>query len=251
MVRKRRNFTRRRIRRSRKIMKRLRGGNKQPLKVAILFAGRVKSYENALQTLMAVKNEYNPTYYCSINQAEYDDYLKKFCETLGIPRENVIVEPTPTPNFLNHVKDYKSNDPKNAYSMFYHENNAFGMIERDVLNGTHFDCIMYTRADIDTNDHLHIEMPKDNTIYIPYIQNFGGLNDRLAYGNFNAMKKYCNLIKSISAPGKMDGMNPESILKKYVEEQKLEITRINYVTTLTNDRNEKAKRGEYDKALNK
>lgn len=243
-MRKRKIFTRKRRIRSRKSLKRLRGGQ-QPMKVAVLFAGRITGYEPVLGKLIEIKNRYAPTYYCSLNKPAKDEEVEKFSKDLGISPENINTESSPSPDFLNAIKHYKSNSPHNGYSMFYHENKAFSLVEKDVVNNKrHLDCVLYTRSDIDSPDTLHLEMPKPNTIYIPEGFDYGGYNDRMAYGNVDAMKKYCSLIATLTAPESMNGTNPELILKRYLESQKLEIVRFKYRVCLRKERNKKGQKEE-------
>jgi hypothetical protein len=220
-------------------MKRFSGGQ-QPLKVAILFSGRIKGYERVLPKLQDIKNRYSPTYYCSLNEPEYNEYIDTFCKLFDISRERINTEVTPHPEFLKNVKNYKSNSPRNTYSMFYHENKAFAMMGRDVVqNNKDFDCIMYYRADMNSPDMLNLEMPKPNTIYIPNGHDYGGINDRLAYGNFESMKQYCNLIDTLDSAEIMNGNTPEGILKGYLDKQKVEIVRFKFDTCLIKERNNK------------
>jgi hypothetical protein len=222
-----------------KSVKRLRGGQ-QPMQVAVLFAGRITGYENVLDKMIDIKNKYSPTYYCSLNKPAKDEEVERFSKDLGISPENINTESTPLPDFLNAVKDYKSTSQHNGYSMFYHQNKAFSLIEKDVIDSKrHIDCVLYMRSDIDSPDKLDLEMPKQNTIYIPEGFDYGGYNDRTAYGNFDAMKKYCSLITTLTSPESMNGTNPEAILKLYLESQKLEIVRFKYKTCLRKERNKK------------
>ena len=240
------SFTRRYRMRSRKITKRRRLGQQQPMKVAVIFVGRIKGYAPYLSKLLEFKNRYAPTYYCSLNRPAdndeasklFDEELDKFAKELGITRENMNLETTPFPDFLKDVKNYKSWSPNNAYSMFYHENKAFSLIENDVVrNKRQYDCILYCRADMDSEDKLVLEIPKPNVIYIPSGEDFDGINDKLAYGNFDSMKKYCSVIKDLTSSESMNGMMPESILKRHLDAEKLEVVRIKYGTaSLAEDR---------------
>jgi len=145
-------------------------------------------------------------------------------------------ESTPQPDFLKDVKNYSPKSPHNCYSMFYHENKAFAMIERDIIqNKKQFDCIMYYRADTNSPDVLNLEMPKPNTIYVPKGHDYNGINDRLAYGNYDSMKQYCSLIDTLKSAEVMNGKHPETILKAYLDTQPLEIVRFKYDTCLSKD----------------
>jgi len=239
-------FKRKRHTRSRKSVKRLKGGKAPPhMKVAVLFAGRIKSYEHVLSKLLDFKNRYTPTYYCSLNKAGNDEELARFSKELGISPENINTEITPSPAFLDEISRKKIDIPHNVYSMFYHENKAFSLIEKDVIdNKKQYDCILYTRADIDSPDTLELEMPKPNTIYIPEEDAHNGLNDRTAYGNFDAMKKYCSIIGTLTSAKSMNGKNPEVILKDHLENQHLEVVLFKYRTYLRQERNKKGQKEE-------
>ena len=51
------------------------------------------------------------------------------------------------------------------------------------------------------------------------------------------MKKYCSVIKDLTSSETMNGMMPESILKRHLDAEKLEVVRIKYGTaSLAEDR---------------
>jgi hypothetical protein len=211
----------------------------KPLKVAMLFAGRITAYDKVLDKLQEVKDQYNPVCYCSLNEPEYTDYIDGFCKLLDITRDRVNIEPTPYPDFLNNLDNVEYNS-NNLYSMFYHQQKAFGMVERDIVN-KEFDCIVFYRADMDSPDKLMIEMPKADTIYIPSGHDYHGINDRMAYGDFESMKKYSNIINTLTSAKMLNNMNStEEILKRYLDTQGVEIHRFNFDTCLNNYRNEKS-----------
>jgi hypothetical protein len=84
---------------------------------------------------------------------------------------------------------------------------------------------------MNSEDKLVLEIPKPNVIYIPAGEDFDGINDRLAYGTFDSMKKYCSVINGLISAESMNGMMPESILKRHLDAEKLEVVRIKYGTT--------------------
>ena len=215
--------------------------SEQRLKVAVLFAGRIRGYETVLGKLHDIKNRYTPTYYCSLNEPTYDEYTDNFCKTFDISRDRINIESTPYPDFIKAapVRPGFSN-MQNWYSMLYHENKAFKMIENDITkNKKHFDCILYYRADIDSPDTLILEYPKSNTLYIPNGHDYLGINDRVAYGDFDSMKKYCSVVDIIQSAESMNGINPEIMIKRHLESHKLEIIRFKFNTCLSKERNEK------------
>ena len=70
----------------RQIYRKMRGGT-TPLKVAILFGGRVLGYENVKDNLSNIMNTYNPTVFCSLNKKNKSEYIKEFCDFMKIDDE--------------------------------------------------------------------------------------------------------------------------------------------------------------------
>ena len=223
--------------------------DKSPKKVAILFSGRIRGYEHVINNLKAIKDTYNPQIFCSLNEVELTDDIKRFCEILSIPLEHVNIEQTLLPDWSD--KCNLMNPTLNVYSMFYHENKAFGLIENYMkVNSVEFDCILYYRADMNPKEPLELVVPDKNTIYIPNDRGYGGLNDRMAYGNYDSMKVYCNLISSFQGlcnDQTWEPINAEKMLEKYLSSnRKIKTMGIKYNTDLHQNRNEKFASGILD-----
>jgi len=62
-----------------------------------------------------------------------------------------------------------------------------------------YDCVISTRIDLEFLTPFNLQNPQENTIYIPdqfdFVQN--GINDQVAYGNIDTMKKYMNIYDTI------------------------------------------------------
>ena len=195
--------------------RKLRGGN--PLKVAILFSGRVKAYEYCLDDINKLRAKYSPTFFCSLNKKEYSPYIKKFSETFNIGSEQLNLEPTITPGWLEKIDVHPWNKRYNVYSTLYHNYKAFELLTKyQIKHKMKFDLILLYRADSQCNtpDILHLERPDDNTIYIPSLTNITnnmssgnfhpekwdrkyGIHCVMAYGNYESMNVYCNAVNEI------------------------------------------------------
>ena len=213
------------------------GGN--PLKVAMFFVGRVTAYKNVLQKLFDIQKTYNPVIFASLNGEKIETDLENsrdFQKDFKIPSEQYNLEEPPFPKWLTPCLNNRPINPRAIFSMYYHMNRVFKMIETyQEQNAMKFDCILYYRADIDSRDTLTLsDNLEKNTIYLSNEYGFGGYNDRMAYGDYDSMKIYCNLYNSLESIfcGDRSLMNPESILKKYLNEKKLNISFINYNTNL-------------------
>jgi hypothetical protein len=126
-------------------------------------------------------------------------------------------------------------DETNLHSMtchFINKNRVFLLLEEHInKNNVHYDCVVSLRIDaVFTNNFIfNFNSLEDNTIYIPYGNDFldKGINDQIAYGKINVMKKYNSmnpvdlLEKQLSIP------HPESLNYANIHFNKLNIERPN------------------------
>jgi len=231
---------------TRKRTRRQRGGQAAPMKVAILFAGRIKGYTNVLENLLKIKETYKPTFFCSLNKKIKSNYISKFCDTLGITDEQLKLERTSVaPDYFYTIKpqfydvESKRDMITNYYSLLYHTQQAFRLAEAyQTKHSMKFDCILYYRADIETAEPLVLTFPKENTIYIPTYEgdphehaNKGGIACGMYYGNYEVMKSVCNLVDKVKDITEKDGVPfgvPETSFKKMLDNEKIAIQRFQY-----------------------
>ena len=216
--------------------------------VAIIFSGRIKGYQHVLPKLRAIQERYNPVIFCSLNDIAFTDDISAFCKALNIPKGQVSIEQTVLPKWSDRCN--LMNPVLNTYSMFYHENKAFALMEDYMkTNLMQFDCVVYYRADMNSTDTLELVVPEKNTIYLPANRDYGGYNDRMAYGDYHSMKVYCGLInsfKSLCNDPKRGPINAEGMLSKYLTEKQIRISPIEYNTDLHISRNNKFESGIFD-----
>lgn len=162
------------------------------MKIAIFFSGRVKGYEHTFSHLTSIIDTYNPIFFTSLNQESEDDYIKTFCEKFNIKTNQINYEKTILPDCFNDVNS--GSHVLNTYSMFYHNYKAFCLIEQyQTIHNIKFDVIVKYRAEIQSSDILKFNEIEDNKLYVPRGNDYGGINDQIAYGNFDIMKQYCEL----------------------------------------------------------
>jgi hypothetical protein len=107
------------------------------------------------------------------------------------------------------------------------------------INNMKYDCVIVSRFDV-TFDTFPYIVPKPGEIYIPIGTNkgspeyhFGGLRDVFALGNYESMLTYCTLFNHLC--GYHDsghGLHPESILRKHLELNNLNIKRFPVMSSL-------------------
>ena len=241
---KQKKYKKKGYRRSGKSMKVLRGEN-NPLKVAILFTGRIKGYEHVKENLRRIKEKYNPVIFCSLNKKNKTNYVKEFCDFMNITDDKLYLEKTPPyPDFMNHVKMAETlhgmwgdGDAKQStYSNFYHMQQVWKLFEKYKNN---FDIVLYYRADMDSKEDLSLINPvKNMTIYIPQNNpscDWGGLCMQFLYGNPNTMSYFFNMAASIEDMCKKQGVtyHAETLFKKHIENNNIAVERFPYIFTLT------------------
>jgi hypothetical protein len=220
---------------------------KKPQKIAIIFSGRIKGYANVLPKLQKLIDMYNPVIFCSVNESVFTDEIEQFSKDLEVPKSQINVELTLLPSWSE--KCNLMNPVLNVYSMFYHQNKAFTLVEEyQKRKKMAFDCILYYRADMNSTDTLELKMPLNNTVYLPNDRGYGGFNDRMAYGDFHTMKIYCSLIYSFEGLCiSNEQINSESILKTYLINNEINVVGVPYNTDLHETRNFKHAMGILDK----
>jgi hypothetical protein len=216
-------------------------GGSNNLKVAIIFSGRIKGYENVKDKVLHIKNKYNATVFCSLNKKNKSEYINNFCNTFDIRDHQLNLELTNTPEWIMKLDKREETSYEGTYSMFYHTRKAFDLITTyQQSNKMHFDCVIFFRADIDGEDELSIKAPNDNTIYIPEGEDYGGICGIIAYGSYKSMDKYSNLVNCIDYICKKQNVvyHPETMLKQHLLNESLVIERFPYKYKLHHSRKE-------------
>lgn len=170
--------------------------------IALYFSGRILAYEHGISNILALKNKYNITFFCSLNTDKITPYEQKFFELLNISENQYHYGEVVYPEWIFHLDPQgKTVFPKNLYSQFYNNLKCFELIQTyEAKNNHHFDCIVKYRADI--LSHLPMDIDVENieegTIYIPKEEyDYTGINDQIAYGCSNVMKIYSALCLNI------------------------------------------------------
>lgn len=236
--------------------RKIRGGN--PLKVAVLFSGRVKAYEHCMNDLNKLRNKYSPTFFCSLNTKVDSPYIKTFSETFNIGSEQLNLEPTIVPPWVEKIDVHPWNKRYNVYSTLYHNYKAFDILTKyQNKHKIKFDLILLYRADLHNVGELKLEKPVNNTIYIPFATNHDnnmssnyyhpdswdrkyGINVTMAYGNYDAMKVYCDAVNNIQdLHTKYNiAMHHEGIIFIYLINKNISVKKFNIEFTLHPKRKE-------------
>jgi hypothetical protein len=206
--------------------------------VAVCLVGRITKYEVNIHSLKKFNNilceKYNVYYFCSLNtkRDKYHINFEKFIRSLGVKTflnyEFHNLETLGTMSSYIHMKK--------MCSMFYNQKRCLDMIIQSAIS---FDIVFKWRTEIYFDDNIKLKINdianiRENTIYIPNCNDWGGLNDQIAYGNLNTMKLYSDLYNHLTTYNTVR-CHPETLLKYHVTTNKINIERFDFGYYLKRD----------------
>lgn len=121
---------------------------------------------------------------------------------------NPVLYNNDTIDYTHDFSKYPGYTGGNVYNMTRHymnKNRVFSLLEEHIQKeNIKYDVVVSIRMDVLFESSFDFSEILDNTIYIPYINdytgcygiNIDGINDQIAYGNVDVMKKY-NSINAI------------------------------------------------------
>jgi hypothetical protein len=114
-----------------------------------------------------------------------------------------------------------------ACSMWYKTMRVNQLVNNHIRWFGEYDIVIKTRPDIRIEEPIELLKPKSNTIYIPKGWDWSdGVGDLMAYGEHEIMHNYCTLFYDFKQLiGEMDIINPERILRKYLEDCSIDVVR--------------------------
>jgi hypothetical protein len=116
----------------------------------------------------------------------------------------------------------------NVRCHFININRVFSLIEEYMYTySINYDIIISLRIDCVFQNNFNFNNVSDNTIYIPSKYDYlGGINDQLAYGKVDVMKKYSSINPDYLLEKKLSIPHPESLNSANIELYKLNIERV-------------------------
>jgi hypothetical protein len=113
---------------------------------------------------------------------------------------------------------------------FINKNRVVSLLEKSSIP---YDCVVSLRVDSFFNEKFNFDDLRDNTIYIPHGCDFvsHAINDQLAYGKMDVMKKYNSINPILLLERKLSIPHPESLTYANIVYHQLKVQRVplNYV----------------------
>lgn len=214
------------------------------VRIAIYFSGRATRIRQNAQWIQDsfFKNQYDAVdLFTSLNSEPTD--LKAVLEMADVYDSSIIdegrhvVQPFDVPKqWINQFESCHETSMTRTGSMFYNNQKAFELIEQYALvHYKPYDLVVKLRSDIQPIGSTCIPLSKmidllhrtsvdlSDTIWIPNSEHFGGCNDQIAIGSFQAMKIYSHLFDEIEEYATKTKFHPERLLKVHLETHRMNV----------------------------
>lgn len=124
---------------------------------------------------------------------------------------------------------YPVTNVHNMTCHFINKNRVFALLEQHISrHNVHYDVVVSLRLDVHFNSVFNFNNLVDNTIYIPsgydYVDN--AINDQIAYGTVNVMKKYNSIDPVYLLENNLSILHPESLNCANIRLHKLKVARV-------------------------
>jgi hypothetical protein len=194
--------------------------------IAVLVYGRldkcVEHYENILNSIG--RDNHIDFFLSSDNSPEslLNDFIKIYN-----PISYINDKISYTCDLSTYPNVYGSNID-NMIRHFINKGRVFCLLENYIKElNRHYDIVLSIRIDLVFYSDFKFDIIEDNTIYIPRGFDYFGINDQVAYGNIEPMKKYNNIFSNlINLLNNKCIPHPESLTQANIIFNKLFITRV-------------------------
>ena len=210
------------------------------MKVCLLLSGQMRNADEVFPLFKSnLLDRYDvDTFISTWDSPNVYDLVKLF-NPIAVDIEDYTIQ------FTEKFKDIVKNDEHkletnanlvSACAMWYKTMRVNQLANNHIRWFGEYDIVIKTRPDIRIEQPIELLKPKYNTIHIPKGWDWSdGVGDLMAYGEQYMMHEYCTLFydfKEIIAD--MNRINPERILKKYLEDCSIEVERPEIDLTLRN-----------------
>lgn len=193
------------------------------MKVCLLLSGQMRNADEVFALFKSnLLDRYDvDTFISTWDSPNVYDLVKPF-NPIAVDIEDYTIQ------FTEKFKDIVKNDEYkletnanlvSACAMWYKTMRVNQLAINHIRWFGEYDIVIKTRPDIQIEQPIEFIKPISNTIYIPKGWDWSeGIGDLMAYGDFKTMNNYCTLFYDFKTIIKeMDRINPERILKSYLE----------------------------------
>jgi hypothetical protein len=207
------------------------------MRIAVLVYGRINKCSGHYKNILWSLGDNQVDFFLSSDNASTNDldiFLQLYKPILycndrishnyNLDIYDYLLEP-----YRNSIGKINNN---NVICHFINKGRVFKLLEKFIeIEKVQYDYILSLRIDLVFQSQFQFDIPiKINTIYIPHGSDFVfGINDQIAYGNLEVMKKYMNIFANIFLflDNKITIPHPENLTKTNILYNKLTIERFN------------------------
>tara|TARA_R110000796_G_scaffold115376_3_gene227310 strand:- start:1648 stop:2475 length:828 start_codon:yes stop_codon:yes gene_type:complete len=198
-------------------------------KVAIVFSGRLSGFKENLENIKEnlFTGDFEFDVYATFSdepKVNTPELIKLFKTTFSKQIKKITFSDgvvfTPEGGWEN-VKGNQAMKaiPKNVARMWFNRTQAFSLVPNK------YDFVLSTRIDLVYKNPVNYSKLKTGILYIPTKADYGGYQDKMSYGDYNTMKIYMTLYDKMPMLLKKYKINPETLLKNYLNLEKVKIVR--------------------------
>ncbi len=195
------------------------------MKIAILFSGRLTGYKDNYELIMKNIVSNNEVDFFIAHEKNVDSKILN--DFVNLYKPKIILESDE--NYFDISKyNYKSSGNKhNLMCMFLNRYKVFTEFEKycDEMN-KEYDLIISHRLDLAFEEKIDLnkfyDKIKEDFLFIPSGNDYGGINDQFAFGNIDVMFIYMNCYNGLKELfEKKINIHPETLLNEYLKNNEL------------------------------
>jgi hypothetical protein len=205
------------------------------MNIALYISGRTKLYDKWLIKQLQNNTEHKIDIFGYFNEEVNIDFVS-LINPISVGWEKYYL-----PEKWKSVSyTHESVRPQNMCSMYYNNKKAFELIEEHMKNNNiKYDLIVKFRPDIMNDKFPIFFITEDNEVCTPGEHVFGwpGINDMIAFGNFESMKVYSSMYDYIDEY--IDNgvlFHPETMLRHHLDNKGITIKNFKYKYELDKER---------------
>ena len=165
--------------------------------IAILVYGRLDNFEKHYDTIIqSIGKDNNINFFLSTDNSPYIlDFIELY-KPISYNNDKIEFEH----DLAKNISENRKSDT-NFSNMTKHFVNKYRVLhllnEHLIKENKSYDVVMSLRVDLDIRSKFDFSEIQENIIYIPEGYDYRGINDQIAYGKIEVMRKYNSLITNV------------------------------------------------------
>ena len=205
-------------------------------RLAILISGRNRFKKDEYESFMNnIVQDHEADIFLGCTSTEPLEDLKDFIDIYK-PVSVVFTDPVDLTTIKPRDRDRDQIviKPQNVISMYKNRYTVLkAFTEYCKKTGKQYDIVVCHRIDYKYLEKIQYPKNPGYNLYIPIEEDHNGINDRSAYGGVQIMTRYMGVYPHLDAIiNKIDSYHPETILKEYLNQEKITPIRVNIKTKL-------------------